>query len=192
MFGDLTSFITSVGYLGVAAMVFAESGLFFGFFLPGDSLIVTVGYLASIGVFNIYYLLLILPLAAIAGDTVGYWFGHKFGRRRFSENSRFLKLEHLRRTEDFYARHGGKTIIFARFVPIVRTFAPIVAGVAKMKYKTFISYNVFGGLFWTISMLLIGNYLGEVVGDSIEGFVLVIGVIVLLSILPGFIGKMRK
>ncbi|MEK7188600.1 MAG: DedA family protein, partial [Patescibacteria group bacterium] len=153
---DLKEIITAIGYLGLFLIVFAESGLFFGFFLPGDSLIVTAGLLASQGFFNIYYLLIILPIAAVSGDSIGYWFGKKVGPAIFNkEKSFFFDKNHIERANNFYKKHGGKTIIIARFIPIIRTFAPIVAGVAEMDYTKFLKFNIFGGLFWTVGMLVI-------------------------------------
>jgi len=181
----LKELIAIVGYPGLFAIVFAESGLFFGFFLPGDSLIVTAGLLASQDYFNIYYLLLILPVAAIAGDSVGYWFGKKVGPKIFSEeSSALLNKKHLAEAHKFYDKHGGKTIIIARFIPIIRTFAPIVAGVAQMEYVRFLSYNLAGGLLWTIGMLLLGYFLGNTIPDVDRYLLPIIGIIVFLSLLP--------
>ena len=133
---DLVKLIESVGYVGIFAIIFAESGLFFGFFLPGDSLLLTAGLLASRGLMNIWILIIIVPIAAILGDNVGYWFGKKTGPRIFNrENSRFFKRKNLLAARAFYEKHGGKTIILARFMPFIRTFAPIVAGAVEMDYR---------------------------------------------------------
>lgn len=141
----------------LAAIIFAETGLLVGFFLPGDSLLVTVGIVAHLSEWNIGILLGILILAAILGDTVGYWFGAKAGPAIFNRpQSRWFKRDHLIAAREFYERHGGKTIIIARFMPFVRTFAPVVAGAAKMEYRTFLFYNVIGGIGWIASMLLFG------------------------------------
>jgi membrane-associated protein len=185
---DIKELITTVGYVGVAFMIFAESGLLIGFFFPGDSLLITTGLLASQGFFNIITLLVVLPLAAIGGDTVGYWFGKKVGPAIFKkEDSLFFRKSHVRKAHAFYEKHGGKTIVLARFVPIVRTFAPIVAGVAKMEYGRFLSFNVFGGLFWSVGMLLIGFFLGNFIPDVDRYLFPLILLIVFLSILPGII-----
>lgn len=183
----LKDLIAIVGYPGITAIVFAESGLFFGFFLPGDSLLVTTGLLASQNYFNILILYLILPLAAVLGDSVGYWFGKKVGPRIFTEeDSLLLDKKHLENANKFYEKHGGKTIIIARFIPIIRTFAPIVAGVAKMDYKKFLSYNIFGGIFWTIGMLTIGYFLGNIIPNVDKYLIPIIAIIVILSLIPPF------
>src|SRR6266508_1797938 len=178
LFHQLTDVETMVRVGGLSAMtaiVFAETGLMVGFFLPGDSLLVTAGV-----------------AAAIVGDTVGYWIGRKAGPALFNRpRSRFFNPAHLRRAHDFYEKHGGKTIIIARFMPIVRTFAPVVAGMGKMEYRRFLSFNVFGGLLWVVSMTLIGYYLGQFawVKKNIE---IVIVIVVFLSILPGLIAAARE
>jgi membrane-associated protein len=183
---DLKAIIEAAGLFGLTSIIFAESGLFFGFFLPGDSLLVTAGLLASQGYFRLLVILPILAIAAVAGDSVGYWFGRKVGPRIFKKEDSFLfKKSYLERAHSFYEKYGGKTIFLARFVPIVRTFAPIVAGAADMDYKTFISFNVFGGIFWTSSMLLIGYFLGSVIPDVDKYILPLIALIVFLSILPG-------
>jgi membrane-associated protein len=188
MIFDIKEFVSAAGYFGVTAVIFAESGLFFGFFFPGDSLIVTAGLLASQGYFNIWYLLILFPLAAIFGDSVGYWFGSKVGSKIFNRKSSLLfKKEYLEKAHFFYEKHGGKTIVIARFIPIIRTFVPIVAGAANMTYSKFISYNVFGGLFWTLGMVLLGYFLGNVIPNVDRYLLPIIGVIIFLSILPGLI-----
>ena len=141
----------------LALIIFAETGLLVGFFLPGDSLLVTVGIVARMSNWDIVPLLLILCAAAVIGDTVGYWIGAKTGPGLFNRpNSRFFKREHLLKAKGFFDRHGGKTIIIARFMPFARTFVPVVAGAAKMEYRTFIAYNVIGGVSWIVSMLMFG------------------------------------
>lgn len=142
-------------------IVFAETGLMVGFFLPGDSLLVTAGLFAARGDLDIVWLNLSLMVAAIVGDAVGFWTGVKAGRMLYQrEDSRFFKKKHLIRAKKFYERHGAKTIVLARFVPIIRTFAPIVAGAAEMKYRTFVTYNVLGGIGWVGSMTMTGYLLG--------------------------------
>ena len=174
------------GYTVLAAIVFAETGLLAGFFLPGDSLLVTAGLLASTdGVLNIWILLALLSAAAVAGDSTGYAIGYHLGPRLFSrEDSRFLHKDHLVRTQRFYERYGVKTIMLARFVPIIRTFAPTVAGVGKMRYATFLAYNVAGGVGWVASMTLGGFFLGRSIPDIERHLHWVIGVVIVLSFLP--------
>lgn len=177
--------IKTLGAVGVIAIVFAESGLFFGFFLPGDSLLFTAGLVASQGYINLWFLLIGSAVAAILGDSVGYAFGKKVGPKIFKkEDSKFFKKVYLERTKTFYERHGKKTIILARFIPIVRTFAPILAGVGEMNYRTFISYNVVGGIGWTFSMLILGYALGKFI-PNVDQYILpiVLGIIV-ISMLP--------
>jgi membrane-associated protein len=184
-------------YFGLFFIIFAETGLAVGFFLPGDSLLVVAGLFAAAGKLNLWIMLITLFIAAVVGDAVGYLSGRKMGKAIFSRpKSRFFNPKHLEKAHAFYEKYGGKTIIIARFVPIVRTFAPIVAGAAEMKYKDFLVYNIFGGFLWVTSMLCAGYFLGGVVEQmmrswfGIEGFKLedhidkVVIVIVLLSILP--------
>jgi len=185
---DLKELITTVGYLGLFAIVFAESGLFFGFFLPGDSLLVTAGLLASQGYLKIEILLVILAIAAIGGDSVGYLFGRKVGHRIFNKEKSFIfDKNHINRAQAFYEKYGGKTIVIARFMPIIRTFAPIVAGVGRMDYRKFISFNIFGGILWTAGMLLLGYFLGNFIPDVDKYLFPILIVIIFLSILPGII-----
>jgi len=186
----LREIIQIVGYPGLWAIVFAESGLFFGFFLPGDSLLVSAGLLASQNIFNIYVLLFILPIAAILGDSVGYWFGRRLGPQIFKQKT-LLNKKHVRKTHDFYKKHGGKTIVMARFIPIIRTFAPIVAGAVGMKYRRFIPFSLFGGMFWVVSMLLLGFYLGSSIPNIDEYLIFVIAIIVFISFLPGIVEYSR-
>ena len=192
---DLRGLVQWAGYFGLTAIVFAETGLLIGFFLPGDSLLVTAGLLASQPGFglNVYLLGLILSIAAIVGDSVGYAIGRSTGPRIFTrENSVLFNRKHLERAHAFYEKHGGKTIIIARFMPIVRTFAPVVAGVADMHYRTFIAYNVIGGLAWVWSMLFIGYFLGRWVPGIDKHIEPVILVVIFLSILPGIISWVRE
>jgi len=184
---DVETMVRVGGLSAMTAIVFAETGLMVGFFLPGDSLLVTAGVFAANGRLSIWWLNVLLVAAAILGDTVGYWIGRKAGPALFNRpRSRFFNPAHLRRAHDFYEKHGGKTIIIARFMPIVRTFAPVVAGMGKMEYRRFLSFNVFGGLLWVVSMTLIGYYLGQFawVKKNIE---IVIVIVVFVSILPGLI-----
>src|SRR3989344_2430077 len=158
----ILSLITTFGLLGIFFMVFAESGLFFGFFFPGDSLLFSAGLLAAGGYFNIFYLYFGVFLSAVLGDSVGYCSGKKFGPRIFSRrDSIFFSQKNLEKTQNFYAKYGKKTIVLARFVPIVRTFAPILAGAGSMRYRDFIFYNILGGFIWTTAMVLGGYFLGS-------------------------------
>ncbi len=177
--------VKTAGLAGVIAIVFAESGLFFGFFFPGDSLLFTAGLLASQGLLPIGWLLIGTFVAAVLGDSVGYWFGKKTGPKIFSrEDSFFFHKKHIERSQLFYERHGKKTIILARFVPIVRTFAPILAGVGKMDYRTFISYNIIGGAAWSLGLTTFGYFLGGLI-PSIDRYLLpiVLGIIA-ISFIP--------
>lgn len=184
-------------YAGLFFIVFAETGLAIGFFLPGDSLLVVCGLFAAAGKLNLWLMLVLLFIAAVVGDAVGYYSGRKVGPAIFNRpKSRFFNPKHLRKAHEFYEKHGGKTIILARFVPIVRTFAPIVAGAAEMSYRQFAFYNIVGGFAWVTSMLFAGYFLGGLVEQfvrnvfGIEGFLLedhidkVVIVVVFLSILP--------
>lgn len=186
---DLTGFIQSggplFGYVILTAIIFAESGLFFGFFLPGDSLLFTAGVLASQSFFNIVVLAFLMATAAITGDSVGYWFGKKVGKKLFQkEDSRFFKKKHLEEANKFYEKHGGKTIILARFIPAVRTFVPIVAGAAEMSYHKFFAYNVVGGLIWGVGLTLGGYFLGKAIPNVDKYLLPIIALIVFVSVLP--------
>ena len=177
--------IAWAGYVGLTLIVFCETGLLAGFFLPGDSLLVTAGLVASQGKLDIVKLNLLLMAAAIAGDSVGYAIGHFAGPRVFNkEESWFFHKKHLERTHAFFEKYGGKTIILARFVPIVRTFAPTVAGVGKMSYARFLSYNVFGGVGWVAAMTLVGYFLGRSVPNIEKHLHIVVVVVIVVSFLP--------
>ncbi|MDQ8159673.1 MAG: VTT domain-containing protein [Gemmatimonadota bacterium] len=191
---DLPALVQWAGYAGLTIIIFAETGLLVGFFLPGDSLLVTAGLLAADPAFglNLWLLGLILTVAAIVGDTVGYNVGKATGPRIFTrEDSLFFHKDHLLKAQAFYERHGGKTIVIARFMPIVRTFAPVVAGVGRMRYASFLAYNVFGGVLWIWSMLLTGFVLAKTVPGVAKHVEKVILVVVFLSVLPGLIAWLR-
>jgi len=188
---DLITFIQAVSILGVAFVIFAESGLLIGFFLPGDSLLFTAGFLMFTGVlnFNIHLAILIIFFAAVLGDSVGYTFGRRVGARIFSRpDARLFKQEYIVRAHEFYEKHGAKTIVLARFIPIIRTFAPIVAGASKMSYRRFISFNVIGAFFWTAGITYAGYFLGKwfhSMGWEIDQILLpVVAVIIVVSVLP--------
>lgn len=178
-------------YLLLFLIIFLETGLVVTPFLPGDSLLFAAGSFAALGSLDAVLLFALLGFAAILGDTVNYWIGHAIGPRAFTGNIRFLKKEYLDRTHEFYERHGGKTIILARFIPIIRTFAPFVAGVGAMTYSRFIAFNVFGGLLWVALFVFGGFFFGNltVVKDN---FTLVILAIILISVLPGVIEFFRE
>lgn len=182
---DIPSLIAWGGYAVLFAIVFAETGLMVGFFLPGDSLLVTAGLFAAKGDLNIIWLIVLLSIAAIVGDSTGYWIGRKAGQTLYRrEDSFFFRKAHLLKAKAFYEKHGGKTIVLARFVPIVRTFAPVVAGAAEMNYKTFLSFNIFGGVFWITSMSLAGYYLGKIIPNIDKNIEIVVLIIIVLSFLP--------
>ena len=165
-------------------IIFCETGLVITPFLPGDSLLFAAGTFVALGSLDMGWLTILLSLSAIAGDTVNYWVGHAMGPKVFTrENSRLLNKEHLERTHRFYQRYGGKTIILARFIPIIRTFAPFVAGIGAMAYKRFIAFNVIGGIAWVFLFVLSGYYFGNI-SFVRNNFIFVILVIILISILP--------
>lgn len=173
------------GYIGLLAIVFAETGLFIGFFLPGDSLLVTAGLFAATGDLNIIYLNLLLIPAAIVGNMVGYWIGYKSGPRLFKrEQSLLFRKDYLLKTKDFYDRHGGSTLIITRFMPILRTFAPIVAGIGQMRYSKFLKYNIASAALWVLSMTLIGYFLGRTIPNIDKHIEKVIIVVIVVSLLP--------
>jgi membrane-associated protein len=177
--------IAAAGYLVLIFVVFAETGLAAGFFLPGDSLLVVAGLFAAKGDLNVFVLLSTLFVAAVIGDAVGYYSGAKLGPRLFTRpKSLVFRPAHLEKANSFYLKYGGKTIIIARFVPIVRTFAPIVAGAAGMPYKKFAAYNVLGGFLWVFSMVLAGYFLGNMIPSLDQHIEKVVIVVVLLSLMP--------
>jgi membrane-associated protein len=190
--GMLRDLGPTVGYVALFAIVFAESGLFFGFFLPGDSLLLTAGLLSSQGYLSLPILLIILPVAAIAGDSVGYWFGKKVGPAIFNrDNSLLFRRKNLLAAKAFYEKHGGKTIVLARFMPFIRTFAPIVAGAAEMHYTRFLSFNVVGGLTWAIALTLIGHFLGNIPGID-RYFLAAVLLVIIISALPAMIHMWKE
>ena len=177
--------IKTLGLIGVLIIIFAESGLFFGFFFPGDSLLFTAGFLASQNYLDISILVFGAFICAVLGDSVGYWFGRKVGPKIFNkEDSIFFHKKHVEKAQNFYNKYGNKTIFLARFVPIVRTFAPIVAGVGQMKYKNFLTYNIFGGFVWTFGMVFGGYFLGQIIPGIDKYILLIILVIIFISFLP--------
>ena len=182
---DPVTIIKTVGVVGIILIVFAETGLFFGFFFPGDSLLFTAGIIASQGYLNIWVLLIGCIIFAILGDSVGYWSGKKYGRKLFDRDQGFFfQRKRILEAEQFYEKYGKMTIIIARFVPVVRTFAPIVAGIGKMHYKTFISYNIIGGIVWVSSMLLLGYFLGGLIPNPDKYIIPIALFIIFISFIP--------
>ena len=183
------------GYVGLTAIIFSETGLLVGFFLPGDSLLVTAGLLASQSQFglNMWLLGVLLTVAAIAGNSLGYAIGRYTGPRLFTrDDSLLFKRKHLYRAQAFYEKHGGKTLIIARFMPIVRTFVPVVAGLGAMKFRSYTAYNVLGAVLWIWSMLFIGYFLGRMVPGIENHITKVILVVIFVSLLPGLISWARE
>lgn len=192
---DVVGLVRTAGYIGVFAIIFAETGLLVGFFLPGDSLLFTAGFLASQGILEIWVLVPLCFIAAVAGDTVGYAIGLRFGRNLFNRpESLLFKRENLLRAESFFHRHGGKTVVLARFVPFIRTFAPVVAGVGAMRYRAFALYNLAGGLLWAACMTLSGYFLGSRIPQRQFDRLLIpiVLALALLSVLPTVIHLGRQ
>jgi membrane-associated protein len=204
---DYASIILSLGiiaYVVIFGIIFAESGLLIGFFLPGDSLLFTAGFLASQPIagtnqnyLNLWILIGVTFAGAVIGDSVGYSFGHRIGRRIFTKpDSRLFKKENLEKAENFYEKYGVKTIILARFVPIIRTFAPIVAGVGKMRYRTFFSFNVIGGALWALIIPITGFYLGRLIPGVDKYILLIVILIIIVSAIPAVLeflkGRKKK
>jgi membrane-associated protein len=190
---DVESLVRIGGIVGLTAIVFVETGLLIGFFLPGDSLLVTAGLFAARGDIDVLPLIAALSIAAVAGDTVGYNIGKRSGPRLFNRaDSLLFNKKHLITTKEFYDRHGPFTIVIARFVPIIRTFAPVVAGIGAMEYKRFISYNVFGGVGWVLSMVFGGYFLGQMIPNIHKDIDKVIVVVIFLSLLPILIKVARE
>lgn len=191
--GETADLIRAAGYLGLFAIVFAETGLLVGFFLPGDSLLFTAGFLASQGALDVRLLILVTFAAAVIGDTVGYAFGHRVGRALYRrEESFFFRRSHLERTEALFARHGGKVIVLARVMPFARTFAPVIAGVGAMPYRKFVFYNVTGGLAWTAGLSLMGYFLGEAVPHADRYLLPIVLLVIALSVAPGAFALARE
>ena len=181
------------GYVTLTAIVFVETGLLIGFFLPGDSLLITAGLVAAAGHLDIWRINLLLSLAAVLGDSTGYAIGRRLGPRLFTRpQSLLFNPRHVERTRVFYARHGAKTIVIARFVPIVRTFAPVVAGVGQMEYRQFLFYNVAGGVGWVTSMTWAGYLLGQTIPKVAERIHIIVGIVIVLSLIPIFVELIRE
>jgi membrane-associated protein len=190
---DPVTLVKTIGLLGISLIIFAESGLFFGFFLPGDTLLFAAGIFASQGYFPIALLIIVCSIAAIIGDNVGYWTGSTMGRGLFErETSFFFNKNRIHDAERFYNKHGSITIIAARFIPVIRTFAPIVAGVAKMRYKTFFAYNVIGGVLWATLVPLMGYYLATLIPNPDALLAPIVACVILISFLPMGMHALRK
>ncbi len=182
---DPVTLIAAAGYVGLCAIVFAESGLLFGFFFPGDSLLFAAGVLAATGTLSLPVLLILIPLAAIAGDSVGYWFGSWVGPKLFTkEDSLLFSRRHVERAQKFYETYGPRAVILARFVPVVRTFVPILAGVGSMRYRTFALYNIIGGIAWGAGITLVGYWLGTALPSAGNYLLPATLIIILISLLP--------
>jgi membrane-associated protein len=182
---DIATFIIEIGYVGIFSIVGAESGLFFGFFLPGDSMLFTAGILAAGHTFNLWILLLLVPLAAILGDSLGYWIGALIGPRIFTrKDSFFFNRDHVVRSKNFYTTYGPRAIVLARFIPVVRTFVPLLAGVGSMRYRTFFFYNVVGGCLWGAGVLLLGYFLGHTFPAVQQYLLPLVLLIVIISLAP--------
>ena len=189
---NLTELVQWAGIFGLAAIIFSETGLLVGVFLPGDSLLVTAGLLAARGYLNVYALAPLLTVAAICGNSVGYFIGRATGPRIFNrENSLFFNKKHAIRAHEFYAKYGRKTIVLAQFMPIIRTFAPVVAGVGGMKFRQFITFNIIGAVIWIWSMVGIGYFLGSYIPGIDQHIEIVIAIVIFVSILPGLISGYR-
>ncbi len=182
---DVHFLVQSFGYPGLFFIVFAETGLMFGFFLPGDSLLMVAGTLAAKGFFDLTLLCVLLFIAAALGNIVGYYFGKHVGKRLFSrEDSLLFHKNNIEKANQFYKKHGGKAIILARFIPVIRTFAPIVAGIADMDIKTFLFFNVVGSLLWAVGLTILGYFLGTVIPDKYIELIIIL--IIIISLLPVF------
>lgn len=189
---DVQGIVQLGGILLVCTLVFVETGLLVGFFLPGDSLLVTAGVFAAMGHLNLGMLMTVVALCAVAGDQVGYWIGLRAGAALYRrDDSLLFRKKHLQRAHEFYEKYGSKTIILARFVPIVRTFAPTVAGAARMNYRRFVTFNIIGGILWVWSMVLIGYFLSSAIPNVDKHIHIVIAVVIFLSILPPIIEVLR-
>ncbi len=193
LFTDPLALLHAIGLIGLFCMIFAESGLLIGFFLPGDSVLFTAGLLASQGFYPLPLLILGCVIAAILGDSLGYYLGKKTGEKIFiRDNSLFFHKDNVEKAKVFYEKHGKKTVALARFVPVVRTFAPVFAGVGNMHYRTFLLYNIIGGLAWCVSLPLIGYFLGTQVPNIDEYILPIIGGIVVISFLPVLYARFKR
>ena len=190
---NLQHILQTIGYIGIFAIAAAESGLFIGFFLPGDSMLFTAGFLASQGYFSFHPLWIIIAIGAIFGDSIGYAFGRHIGPKIFTrEESLFFRKSHITRTQWYFERFGGMTIILARFIAVVRTFAPILAGVGRMEYRKFLSYNIAGGILWSLALTGLGYFLGSTIPNIDHYLLPIILIIIALSVTPVVINLIRN
>ncbi len=190
---DLIQLVSTVGVWGVVGIIFIETGIIFGFFFPGDSLLFTAGFLASQNFFNVTTFIIFAFIASIVGNCVGYLFGKKVGEKLFTkEDSLFFKKSYLEKTKHFFDEHGNKTIFFARFFPIIRTFAPVLAGIGAMPLKPFLFYTIFGGAVWICGLTLLGYFLGKTIPDVDKYLLPIIAGIVIISVLPGLVHILKK
>jgi len=191
-FSNLPELVQWAGFFGIAAIIFSETGLLIGVFLPGDSLLVTAGLIAAKGYLNVYVLAPTLTIAAICGNSVGYFIGRTTGPRIFNrENSLFFNKKHAIRAHEFYEKYGRKTIVLAQFMPVIRTFAPVIAGVGGMRFRQFVAFNILGAFFWIWSMLGIGYFLGNSIPGIDQHIEIVVIIVVFISLLPGIISAYR-
>lgn len=190
---NVPELVRLMGHVGLPLIIFSETGLMVGFFLPGDSLLVTAGLFAARGDLKIAVLCVSMTLAAIIGNSTGYWVGNRAGHALFKrQNSLLFRRQHLLKAQEFYARHGGAAIFLAQLMPIVRTFTPVVAGAADMDYRRFATFNILGAIFWVNSMTLAGYYLGRAIPNLEERIHIVVAVVIFLSLLPALIGWLRE
>ncbi len=190
---DLTHWISTLGYFGLVLIIFLETGLFFGFFLPGDSLLFVSGVLASQGVFNIFILIPVLVVTAFSGYAFGYWFGYRLEHWLMARKESFwFRKRYIERTKVFYERHGGKTLILGRFVPVVRTFIPIAAGMAEMPLRKYLIFNLIGAMLWALGLPILGYLLGGIIPDAGKYIMPIVVGVIFLSILPGIFEYFKK
>ncbi|MDD5639527.1 MAG: VTT domain-containing protein [Candidatus Pacebacteria bacterium] len=189
---DPVSIIETAGYVGLFLAVFSETGILLGFFLPGDSLLFTAGFFASAGFLDLKIIIVLTFIAAVIGDALGYYLGKKYGSKIFTKtDSFFLDKKYIERTERYFKKYGGETIILARFIPIIRTIAPVMAGVGNIGYKKFFSYNVFGGLIWTVALPIFGYYFGQMIPDADKIILPVVVGIIFVSFLPALFSVLQ-
>lgn len=190
---DLPHLIETVGYVGLFGIIFAESGILIGLFLPGDSLLFTTGFLASQGYLNIWILIPVLYVAAFLGDSAGYWIGHKMGPKIFIRPESFwFKPDHVEKTRRFFEKYGARAVVLARFVPIVRTFVPVMAGVGEMHYSTFVRYNAIGAFLWACGITILGFIFGNIIPNADRYILPIVGLIVMVSFIPAVIEFWRE
>jgi membrane-associated protein len=190
---DLTAWISTLGYFGLILIIFLETGVFFGFFLPGDSLLFVSGVLAAQGVFNIFILIPVLVLTAFLGYAFGYWFGFRLGHWLMARKESFwFRKRYIESAKVFYARHGRKTLILGRFVPVIRTFIPIVGGMAEMPLRKYLLFNAIGALLWALGLPLLGYFLGDIIPDAGKYIVPIVLFVIFLSILPAIYHSLKK